>query len=820
MIVLATLLLLGAAGDDPFADRLDEEAYLQSLGRLQLTEVLDVYLDSRGADDPEVAARFQLGALEAAMRDPSIDAAARRELLDRRIAVRRGLLADGLEPAAELEWRLGEAEDHLLVGLGMNHLGLSAMHGGADADRFAIAVRHVEAGLATLQQAEIALEKAIWELERIAASKRSAAQRNALVALRETQRDRRLPLLRGVALVHAGMLADDQEERARLMTSAFDTLVDRPEQFDGAARPRAAWLLGMAVAQAGDFEEAESLFRAAATDEAATRSDVLAARLGGVSNRLVAGGPERALRAMDSIVRRYDQPQDRAERIMLTEVLVDLHLRAAATSKRTEHEADAAGALLELGRHLQEQGVDPDVADAYVRQRIEALPIGRDGFDHLPAEAAFVLVARSPDESGIRALLARTDLSSRTRVLTQLLECERLVEAGRTVAAAEVALEAATIGRDVLEGGQAAERAARLSMGALSSGDPSVRGLARRALELLCTAYPERPGIDQWRLAAARLFRQDGDLTAARTFYESIAPGTPTRLECIVELSEVLRDAATDGEARRAAVDAMRRLGLEQQGAASDRIDLVVAATLLDDGMEDDAAVVLESIERDGLDPDRQARFDALVLRAAGGDAGAMAAAAGEVSKRATADGGSALIAALSTALQRFDEQARTGGDEPDPDVLGAELLPLAEALEYWLQQQQVEDVNAWALIADARCRSGEPMAALEIYDRLLETHPSAGSLLAGRAQALFDAGGPERLADAMSIYRRLVSAGMQANPRRWWISQLRMLQILDAMNRNTDRIAPRIRLLQQQDDGLGGADTRRAFERLLVKYQ
>ncbi len=70
-----------------------------------------------------------------------------------------------------------------------------------------------------------------------------------------------------------------------------------------------------------------------------------------------------------------------------------------------------------------------------------------------------------------------------------------------------------------------------------------------------------------------------------------------------------------------------------------------------------------------------------------------------------------------------------------------------------------------------------------------------------------------------MGIYRRLASAGMQSSPRRWWIAQLRMLQILDAIGRNTDQIAPRIRRLQQQDPSLGGADTRRAFEGLLVRY-
>ena len=821
MLLPALLLTLGtAAVDDPFADRLDEESYLQSLGRLQLTEVLDMYLESRGTDDPRGAAEFQIAAIDAAMREPGLEASARRSLLDRRIAVRRELLATELDSATELAWRLGLAEDHLLIGLGMSHLGLSAMHGASDAEREAMANRHVEAGRAALQRAEIALEKAIWSLEEVPASKRTAAQRNALVDLRETQRDRRLPLLRGVALVHAAMLSEDASERSRLMQDAREGLADLPGQLEGAASPRASWLLGMATAQAGDYDAAESMFRDAATHDSATRSDILAARLGGVFNRVVAGGPDRGIRSAESIIRRYGEPEDRAERIMLTGMLVNLHLQAGAVSDRSGHEAQAVRVLLDLGSHLRSQGLDAAMVEAFVGQRIESLPIGSGGQDHLPSEAALILLARSEDPAGIQGLLARTDLSSQTRVRALMLECDRLEAAGEMQAAAEVAMQAAELGQDVPEGGTAAERAARLAMERLQRDEPDARAVAGRALLLLCTKYPERPGIDEWRLAAGRLAMQDGALETARSYYESITPSGPVRLAAIVELCEVMRSQAVDASSRQRAVDSMRALRLEQDGARADQVDLVIAAVLLDDGRAEDAARVLEGIGRSALDADRQARFDALVLRSARGDAGAMAAAANEVSRRATADGGAALVTALSTALEQLDLRSQTRGDVPGPEAIAAELLPLAESLEYWLQEQQVEDPAAWSLVADARGRSGEHAASLAIYDRLLQLHPSAGSLLAGRAQALFDLGGTERLAESMQIYRRLASAGMQSAPRRWWIAQLRMLQILDSIDRNTEQIAPRIRRLQQQDPELGGADTRRAFEGLLVKHQ
>ena len=98
----------------------------------------------------------------------------------------------------------------------------------------------------------------------------------------------------------------------------------------------------------------------------------------------------------------------------------------------------------------------------------------------------------------------------------------------------------------------------------------------------------------------------------------------------------------------------------------------------------------------------------------------------------------------------------------------------------------------------------------------MLAKRPNAQEAVFGQAECLFHLPG-DRDAEAMIIYRRIGSAG--PNGVYYWPAQLRMLQILDRTGRNTDRIAPRIRRLRQQDSQLGGERWRRGFETLLNKY-
>ena len=823
MLLISIALHASAPAPDPFAERLDEAAYLEALERLQLTEVMDTYISSRELDDPLAAAAVQLSSLATSMRDPGLASDERRALLDRRLAARSlAMDSTGLTHLQEADWRLDQAEDHLLLGLGLEYLGLTVMHGSPAPRQATMASRHVDESMAQLNRAEIAIEKAIWELEKTPASKRSAIERSQLVELRETHRDRRLPLLRGMMLVHAFMMEEDDQQRSQQIAEARESLKDLSEQLEGGARVKAAWLEGMVEAESGNFDIAEDRFRDAATDGAASRADVLSARIGGVANRTVDGGPDRGIRAAESLARRYAEPSDRAERILITDALVRLHLQAAATSNRSMHEAAAAAAWIELAELLKSQGFDPATADAFARERLELLPLASGDSSHLPGEAVLLQLRKSPDPVAIRALLERQDLSDRTRVQAMLLLSERLEMKGAADEAAEIAMEASVLGQGVQEGVVAALRAASLSMELLERDPDSsrVRSLARAALRVLCTQYPDAPEIDAWRLVAARVARQDDDPASARGFYESILIGTEARRESILELADVLRALATTPEARATAMETLRRLAREQGGVRSDDIGLVMSAMLLDDSRAGEASAVLGAIDRDRLGIPMQARYDALLLRCADGDADALVEAAGQVSRRGSADGGQSLVVALRTTLQRLDAKAEADGIPADPEALRRELLPLAEALELWLEKQELEDAALWALVADARCRCEDPVTALRIYDRMLAGNPNAGVLLAGRAEALIAIGGEDGLAQAMTIHRRLSSGGMESNPRRWWRSQLRMLEILDLMGRSTDRIAPRIRRLQQQDPNFGGADHRRSFERLLVKYQ
>ena len=153
-----------------------------------------------------------------------------------------------------------------------------------------------------------------------------------------------------------------------------------------------------------------------------------------------------------------------------------------------------------------------------------------------------------------------------------------------------------------------------------------------------------------------------------------------------------------------------------------------------------------------------------------------------------------------------------------------ADLAPLAELVAGWLDRHATRSMEAEALrrlVADAYRLCGRHEEALAHYEALLREEPNVLPLLAGKADCLFHRGGDD-LAEAMRIYRRIAAAGAgegDARAEHFWLAQLRMLQILDATQRNTHQILPRIRRLRQQDEGLGGRHLRRQFLRLENKY-
>jgi hypothetical protein len=71
-----------------------------------------------------------------------------------------------------------------------------------------------------------------------------------------------------------------------------------------------------------------------------------------------------------------------------------------------------------------------------------------------------------------------------------------------------------------------------------------------------------------------------------------------------------------------------------------------------------------------------------------------------------------------------------------------------------------------------------------------------------------------------MSLFKRIAAAGIEgAGHDAYWLSQLRMLQILERTRKNPGQISPRIEYLRQQDADLGGERFEPEFDRLSNKF-
>lgn len=163
-------------------------------------------------------------------------------------------------------------------------------------------------------------------------------------------------------------------------------------------------------------------------------------------------------------------------------------------------------------------------------------------------------------------------------------------------------------------------------------------------------------------------------------------------------------------------------------------------------------------------------------------------------------------------------------GRTEDAEALAAgELRGLAEVVNQWRAAQSSPDAVDPLDLSLARSLrlAGLTVRAEALYDQLLDMQPNALDLLFGKAECLMT-GEDARRAEAMQLYKRLIAAGVGESRQQhdvYWTSQLRMLQILDQMQRNTHQIVPRIRRLQQRDADLGGTYFRRQFEALRARY-
>jgi len=153
------------------------------------------------------------------------------------------------------------------------------------------------------------------------------------------------------------------------------------------------------------------------------------------------------------------------------------------------------------------------------------------------------------------------------------------------------------------------------------------------------------------------------------------------------------------------------------------------------------------------------------------------------------------------------------------------EMCPLADRCEAWLMGESIAGddthIRFQQALAEALRMCGQFGRALPYYEQLLHLKSNDLTLLLGQAECLYGLSS-DHYAQAMPVYQRIALAGVgDSTPqhRAYWTAQLRMLQILDAMQRNTHQIIPRIQQLRYRDSSLGGDRFQRHILVLEQKY-
>lgn len=178
-------------------------------------------------------------------------------------------------------------------------------------------------------------------------------------------------------------------------------------------------------------------------------------------------------------------------------------------------------------------------------------------------------------------------------------------------------------------------------------------------------------------------------------------------------------------------------------------------------------------------------------------------------------------LAGLAGDLMREIERERDADPERAESRARDELAPLARLLGGVLALPGAEATanrRQKLVAADSLRMAGLLREAEGLYDELLVEQPHVIALVVGKAECVYGLG--DDPAEAMTLYRRISADRAAAEDADYWLAQLRMLQILDRIGRNTEQILPRINMLRTRNKDFGGARFRKGFLELETKYR
>ncbi len=856
--LLATVIASFGTDESAYSQAPDDASYLRGLIERGESEALEQQLQRLEQSDPITAAQQRILVERIRMGSDNAVASSRREGIERILEIRRVLIERNPTDPRRVTWMVDQASDLFHELFAFEASGLTAWWGYPSPRQLEIARRVARDMSEVTAGAEKVVQRIILELESRPEFNRDAnlqLQRRRLV---ENERDRRIPYYQGIAaFLHAELNVTDQQEKRRLQEVASRLLLPLADTLEGDLAARARLYAGLSLGRLGSLGESESQVNQVIADPQSLAADVFAARMGLLDIQEQRGGTAAGLERLSTTKEYYHAQADFFFRVLIADREF-LMLRQLAAMDDSYVLADAFRAyisLLEWRGGLSRQELLAVVFSRLVNASDEDTPReGLPGLVTVARASRLLRDGRSLDEAITLYLevlsgngldqfersLALFNLARTHHANNQPLEAVRrfmeLAKNHPTHNNAESAIELAVSIAETMRREEPRSEEARQAM--------------REALEILLDGYPNLTSIDLWRYTSGRLALVENRFDDALDRFHEISPDADLWADGQFMQAVVARTRAKSGadmnnpaSTDEAVIRIFRSVRAKLQGVLdrlSDRkrsdaigyyigmLTVFEAEAEVDRNRYEQALSVLAEIENESR-LDKRILSEALKVRIlAYRGAGRADDVQQEITRFiiaapnhvATVFG--PMLVSMQSEIELLLDQNQ---DRKATELASQTLVPIALELQRWQERTAGTEMDGSRLtlsIADSFRLGGLHADALKLYEQLLRDNSQALQYLFGKAECLYALGGEDRLGQAMLIFRRLAAIGRgssAASEAYYWQSQLRMLQILDRMGRNTAKIVPRIRQLRQIDQNLGGDRYRRQFQQLQNRH-
>jgi tetratricopeptide (TPR) repeat protein len=844
-LCLCASLVALSSGAQTLDERLDEEKFLRGLSEYRLPDVLDHYIREHPPANEIDATLYAMTVLRMRLSDETLTPEQHRSAVEQVLATRDELIENHSDDPRHGVWLAEQAADLLFAMYPLEAAGLASEFGLVSPGHRAQAAEVAKQIHQLALDAEIEIEETILNMEGEPGYQDDVAAQLRRRRLAREERDRRIPFLRGAGeyLHSLHNLSDDPPAQRAGFERAAEILIAVIPELEGSARARAQVYAGLALARLAQFTEAEEHLSAAIAAEGAQPIDQFAARMGRVVNAEASSGAAAALQALVALEAEYSRPDALFFRILVADRELLLRRSVARTSPPAQRAQILRSAFEEFLSLLEQpafSGVSEETLRGILYAKLasaidESVPVG-----DLPPIALIALAeSLSRDESTRDEGIAMFERALEGEGLDDQARAAAIFGLARAHYAAENWLEAAKrfdqIGRELPADPQA-DRALNLAATLLqelhdrTEASADVLSQYERTLTYIVESRPQHADLEKWRYALGLLRYEQDRRDEAAALFEAVPADSPIKAEAALMLARLARDeaksAGSAADAHERSIDLARSArGLLETAIAGvddasnqsqlSRLREYLALTRI---FEAEAQLALGRAEEtitlladyDGAsDLPRSILADALSLRIrayqlTGRDEEARA----EVDQfiRSIPEEIDLVVPEMMASLSaEIEGLLRQNEVERARERAESDLLPLAQTLRSWMARSDpAAETRAIMLvrIGDAHRLAGQFLEALEIYEQALVDDPTLLSAVFGRAEARF---GLTQFEEAIADYKRISAARRAQLDEYFWRSELRMLQVLDLVNRNTHQIAPRIARLRIFDADLGG---------------